>query len=472
MELNAVPVVLAGGSGTRLWPLSRELHPKQFLKLIAQRSLFQETVLRAQTIAGKQPIIVVCNSDHYFVCLDQLQEIGIEHVQFILEPFGRNTAPAITVAALRIQEIDPELSMVVMPSDHLISDLPLFLEAIYTAKKAVEEGYLVTLGVEPTSPKTGYGYIAAGKAVAAGAFKIQQFIEKPALSVAKNLLQQKNYYWNCGIFYFQVKTILAEMQTLSPAIYHCAISTLQASERHSRYLRLDRATFDACPNNSIDYEIMEKTTHAVVVPLQAVWNDLGCWASVAEANHADTEGNVQSGNVLLQDSKNCYISADGRLVAALGLQNQIVVSTADAVLVADKRYSQAVKTIVSELKEKQAHLTKNHPLVHRPWGSYEVLSEGKGFQVKCIIVKPGAKLSLQIHQHRAEHWVVISGVADVVNGDKHFSLYANQSAYIAPQTKHRLGNSQGEPLIIIEVQTGAYLGEDDIVRLEDAYERV
>ncbi|OGT36813.1 MAG: mannose-1-phosphate guanylyltransferase/mannose-6-phosphate isomerase [Gammaproteobacteria bacterium RIFCSPHIGHO2_12_FULL_38_14] len=472
MRSNVVPVVLAGGSGTRLWPLSRELHPKQFLKLISERSLFQETLLRAEQIAEHSPILVVCNREHYFICLDQLQEIAVKNVQFILEPVGKNTAPAITIAALVAKEMGEDLSILVMPSDHWIENAVHFKEAVKTAKEAAEKGFLVTFGVTPTSPKTGYGYIEMGESLSEGVFKIQHFIEKPPLATAEAFLQTKNYYWNSGIFYFQVKTILSEMMRLSPVIYQSAIATIHASEKHDQYVQLNTAVFHECPNNSIDYEVMEKTDRAVVVPLNTTWNDMGCWVSVAEANNSDEGGNVQSGNVLLQESENCYISTDGRFVAALGLKNQIVVSTSDAVLVADKRYSQSVKTIVNELKKKQAHLTKNHPLVHRPWGSYEVLAEGKNFQVKRIVVKSGARLSLQVHQHRAEHWVVVSGVADVVNDEKQFTLCANQSTYIPPKTKHRLGNSQSELLIIIEVQTGAHISEEDIVRLEDVYARV
>lgn len=468
--MEIIPVILAGGSGTRLWPLSRETYPKQFLKLVGERSLFQETVLRANTLNSTETIYIVCNAEHYFICLDQLEEIHITNTQFILEPFGRNTAPAIAIAALHIKHT--EKAILVLPSDHLISDTALFTTSILQAKTAVNQYFLVTFGVKPTSAKTGYGYIEAGRNINHDVRKINRFIEKPNLETAQQFIQEKNFYWNAGIFLFRADAYLSELQLHSPDIYFSAKSAYDASQKNENYLRIDRAFFETCPNNSIDYAVMEKTNKAAIVPLLSAWNDLGCWSSVADANASNDFGNVQSDHVISQDSHNCYFSSDGRLIAALGLHNQIIVSTADAVLVADKSYSQAVKALVAQLKEQKNELTTHHPLVHRPWGYYEILSTGKNFKVKRIMVKPGAKLSLQTHQHRAEHWVVVSGVADVVNHEKQFLLRSNESTYIPKNTKHRLSNSHPEPLVIIEVQSGEYLGEDDIVRLDDVYERI
>ena len=472
--MEIVPVILAGGSGTRLWPLSRETYPKQFLKLVGDHSLFQETILRANALNNGKNIYIVCNAEHYFICIDQLAEIQINNTQFILEPFGKNTAPAIAIAARHVNHCEKEKdkAILILPSDHLITDLKRFEKAITHASAAVSENYLVTFGVKPTAPKTGYGYIEAGAQIHQEVKKINRFIEKPALELAESFLQKEYFYWNAGIFLFRPDAYLSELQQHAPAIYEAASAVYDASEMRENYLRLNSTLFQTCPNDSIDYAVMEKTTQAVVVPLNSPWNDLGCWASVAEANVSNAAGNVQSENVISQDSHNCYFSSDGRLIAALGLKDQIIVSTADAVLVADKRYSQSVKALVAELKEHKRELITHHALVHRPWGFYEVLSNGENFKVKRIMVKSGAKLSLQTHQHRAEHWVVVSGIADIVNGDHSFSLGANQSTYIPKNTKHRLSNTHKEPLVIIEVQSGHYLGEDDIVRLEDVYDRV
>lgn len=472
--MNIVPIILAGGSGTRLWPLSRESYPKQFLKLVGRHSLLQETILRLKSLPITCNPIVVCNEAHYCICQDQLEEIGLTHVNFILEPVGRNTAPAIAIAAYYVKAHDtdyPSPHLLVLPSDHLITDMSLFLQAVTQAQTAVEKQYLVTFGIKPTAPKTGYGYIEAGESFIDSVCSVRRFIEKPKLEVAQQLIQQDHCYWNSGIFFFRTEVYLSELQRFSPLLFNTTLRAYQSAEKKDHTVRVDRALFSQCPSNSIDYAVMEKTHKAAVVALNAAWNDLGCWASVAEANESDATGNVSSGNVMAHDNHNCYFSSDGRLIAALGLKNQIVVSTADAVLVADKTFSQDVKSLVEQLKHNQSGLTTHHPLVYRPWGYYEILSSGPQFKVKRIMVKPGAKLSLQLHHHRAEHWVVVSGAADVVNGTEYLSLRENQSAYIPQHTKHRLSNSQQEPLIIIEVQSGDYLGEDDIVRLEDVYDR-
>ncbi|MDP1574535.1 MAG: mannose-1-phosphate guanylyltransferase/mannose-6-phosphate isomerase [Coxiellaceae bacterium] len=470
--MAVIPVILAGGSGTRLWPLSRETYPKQFIKLIGQYSLFQETILRARAVSESHCLYVVCNAENYFICLDQLSEIAINNVYFILEPVGRNTAPAIAMAALVVKAREKEKIVLIMPSDHQIKDIAVFKEAVVCAENIVKkENALVTFGIKPTAPKTGYGYIECGEVIENTVCKIKRFVEKPTYETALQFLKTDSFYWNSGLFLFDAETYLIELQQQASEIYSTALLAYAASKNGDDYIRIDASLFGNCPSNSIDYAVMEKTKNAVIVPLNTEWSDLGCWTAVSEAVESDASGNTVCGEVFLQNTENCYVRSDGRLIAVLGLKDKIIVSTADAILIADKQYAQSVKLLVEEIKKDNVTIVKEHLLMHRPWGSYEILSQGPHFKVKRIMVNPGATLSLQVHQHRAEHWVVVSGVADVINGDQAFSLKANESTYISQNSLHRLSNSQQEMLVIIEVQSGNYLGEDDIKRLDDVYNR-
>ncbi len=472
METKIVPVILAGGSGTRLWPLSRENFPKQFLNLIGKHSLLQETLLRVKKATDCQELIIITNEAHYFLCQDQLAQIGFDNAKYILETCARNTAPAIAIAAQYVFEyINPQANLLVLPADHLIVETETFKEVIQHAEKNLEKGSLTIFGISPNAPKTGYGYIEKGEALIPGIFRVKRFVEKPNLETALQYCQSGNYYWNSGMFLFQPKTYLDELRKHSPIIHDHAVRAYQHSLRKKDYFRVDKPIFTECPSDSIDYAVMEKTDIAVMVELNLSWYDLGCWASVAEAGEKDENNNFVKGNVHLEQSKNCLISSDDKLVSAIGLENQIVICTADAVLVADKRYSQDVKSVVAKLKAQSNPIAADHKKVFRPWGYYQTLISGPCYQVKYIMVKPGGKLSLQLHAHRCEHWVVVNGEAFIQNGEKVLTLYENQSTYINKGTKHRLSNITDNPLCIIEVQVGEYLGEDDIIRFEDIYER-
>lgn len=472
MTSKIIPIILAGGSGTRLWPLSRKNYPKQFLRLHGEYSLLQQTLKRVQSLSSEKQVIMTSDA-HYFLCQEQLQSLSNE-VTYLLEPCPRNTAPAIAAAAHYLAAREGEDAiMLVLPSDHWIGDESAWRDAMLQGVDAACSAQaLVTFGIKPDSPKTGYGYIEVGNSTKGSVgLSVQAFREKPDVMTAEYFLQQGNYYWNSGMFVGQVSTWLSELQQFAPDVYHQSAEAVTHGQALHDFFRMDSADFGRCRNESIDYAIMEKTSQALVIPVDMQWSDLGCWASVAEASLVNAEGNVLTGDVIAKDSINCFIRSEHGLVTALGIQDQIIVSTHDAVLVADKRYAQQVKEIVSTLSKDNNVVADEHLQVHRPWGYFEILAEGETFKVKRLMVKPGAKLSLQMHQHRAEHWVVVGGIAEVINDDAVFQLQVNQSTYISPKTRHRLGNPGKEPLYVIEVQSGSYLGEDDIVRFDDVYYR-
>lgn len=471
MSGHIIPVVLAGGNGSRLWPVSRESYPKQFCKFIGQRSLLQETVMRAQTLAPNAPCIIITNEQHYFLCKDQLDSIDATHIHYILEPCGKNTATAIAIAALYAQKnIDPHATLLVLPSDHYIHNKDILKDVVTHGLSFVTQGFLAVFGIAPTTPKTGYGYIERGETLDAHAFRVTRFAEKPNKQLAETYLSSGNFYWNSGMFLFQASTYLDELLTHAPDIYEQSNAAFEASSATQEFFRISKL-FQACRSSSIDYEVMEKTDKAVVLPLATGWNDLGCWASIAELGESDEHGNICRGNVIANQSHNCFITSDDHRVVAIGMKDHIIISTADAVLVADKTYSQDIKHIVSQMKLDKDSTATEHRRVYRPWGFYERLAAGPGYQVKHLVVNPGASLSLQLHHHRSEHWVIVSGQANIVNGDTVLNLTENQSTYIEKETKHRLSNPGTEPLSIIEVQCGAYISEEDIVRFEDEYNR-
>jgi mannose-1-phosphate guanylyltransferase/mannose-6-phosphate isomerase len=461
------PVVLSGGSGTRLWPLSRELYPKQLLPLVGERTMLQETVLRLSGLEVSSPI-VVCNDAHRFLVAEQLRQSGIKAQAIILEPVGRNTAPAIALAALRAA---PEALLLVLPADHVIRDVGAFQAAVTRALPAAAAGKLVTFGIVPTAPETGYGYIKQAGRRSDGPVAIERFIEKPDAERAAAFLKEGGYFWNSGMFLFRADRYLAELARHAPDIAAAARAALAGASPDLDFVRLDRAAFEACRSDSIDYAVMEKTADAVVVALDAGWSDVGSWSALHDALPADGEGNVARGDVIAEDSTGCYFYAESRLVSAVGLKDHVVVETKDAVLVAPKDRVQDVKKLVARMKAEGRYEHSLHREVYRPWGSYDSIDNGQRFQVKRLTIKPGAQLSLQLHHHRAEHWVVVSGTARITCGDKVFLLEENQSTYIPIGERHRVENPGKIPLHIIEVQSGSYLGEDDIVRFEDRYGR-
>jgi mannose-1-phosphate guanylyltransferase/mannose-6-phosphate isomerase len=473
-----IPVILSGGSGTRLWPLSRELYPKQLLPLVGKGTMLQETLARVDGVDGLGAPVVVCNESHRFLVAEQILQAGVKPQAIVLEPAGRNTAPAVAVAAMvavsdtpngvKTPESDPLL--LILPADHVIRDVKAFRAALEIGRKAAQEGKLVTFGVVPHRPETGYGYIkrAAGEGPA---FAIERFVEKPDLETAKTYVASKEYFWNSGMFLFRASTVLNELRELAPRIYEACAQAVTGARRDLDFTRLPAKEFAACPSDSFDYAVMEKTKHGVVVPLDAGWSDVGSWSALHEAIPADSDGNVTLGDVLTTDSTGNYLHSTSRLVAAVGLKDHVVVETKDAVLVAPKDRVQDVKELVNQLKKQGRYETSLHREVFRPWGSYDSIDQGERFQVKRLTVKPGASMSLQLHHHRAEHWIVVSGTARITRGDEVFLLEENQSTYIPLGTKHRIENPGKIPLHIIEVQSGTYLGEDDIVRFEDRYGR-
>lgn len=470
--MKIYPVILSGGAGTRLWPLSREHYPKPLLPLISQQSLLQDTACRLDGMSDVSDPLFVCNEEHRFLLAEQVHQLGKKPAAIILEPEGRNTAPALTIAALQLAERDPEAVMVVMPADHVIPDRVAFQQAVQSAAALAAAGNLVTFGVVPDRPETGYGYINKGAPLdGGGAYRVDRFVEKPDQRTAQRYLDSGDYLWNSGIFVLGAKTWLDEMARYRPDILDACRAAGAGMSADQDFQRVDKAAFLACPSDSIDYAVMEKTDRAAVLPLDAAWSDVGAWSSVLDIKERDAAGNVVQGDVLMHDTRNSLLMAEQRCVAAVGLDNMIVVETADAVLVAHRDKAQQVKEIVTQLKASQRTETKTHRKVYRPWGAYEGIDTGSRFQVKRLTVKPGASLSLQMHHHRAEHWIVVTGTARVTRGDEVFLLSENQSTYIPLGVQHRLENPGAIPLEIIEVQSGSYLGEDDIVRFEDIYDR-
>lgn len=469
--MNIVPVILCGGSGTRLWPLSRETYPKQFLPLVGTQSLLQGTLKRLNGIADLQPPVVICGEEHRFIVAEQLRQIEVQPGSIILEPIGRNTAPAIAVAAHQVLRQEDAL-LLVLPSDHLIQDVPGFQKAVLQAATVAAAEHLVTFGVVPTHAETGYGYIkATTKDIAQGVFTVKEFIEKPNLTNAKKFLRAGGYYWNSGMFMFRASHYLQELGTHHDKIVSQSSLALEQSTRDLDFLRLNERAFMDCPSDSIDYAVMEKTESAALVPMSVGWSDLGSWSALYDAEEKDKHGNALQGDVMAWDTHESFIHSSDRLVATIGLKNLVVIEAKDAVLVAARDQVQDVKQIVEKLRQAKREEVKGHPRVPRPWGDYESIDEGVRYQVKRITVKPGASLSLQMHHHRAEHWIVVKGTAKVTREDEVFLLTENQSTYIPLGTKHRLENPGNVLLELIEVQSGSYLGEDDIVRYEDHYGR-
>jgi mannose-1-phosphate guanylyltransferase/mannose-6-phosphate isomerase len=467
------PVILSGGSGTRLWPLSRALYPKQLLPLLSERSLLQETALRVADAARFAPPVVIANDEQRFIVAEHLRRAEVSPQAIVLEPMGRNTAPAVCVAALTLLAADSDALMLVLPSDHAITDVPAFLAAVDRAADTARLGRLVTFGITADRPETGYGYIRRGPAIAGAdaAFDVAAFVEKPDRDRAEAYLAAGDYFWNSGIFLFPAALFVAELERQHPDTVSACREALHKAQRDLDFLRLDKAAFARAENTSVDYGVMEHTRHAAVIPVDMGWNDIGTWDALWQLGGKDAAGNVCRGDVIVEDARNCYLRADHGLVTALGVEDLVVVATADAVMVAKRDRAQDIKRIIARLERDDRSERLVHPLVHRPWGSFRSIHSGDRVQVKHIMVKPGAKLSLQMHHHRAEHWVVVHGTAKVVRGNEEIVLYEDQSTYIPLGTPHRLENPGKIPLHVIEVQSGSYLGEDDIVRFDDTYGR-
>ena len=461
-------VIMAGGSGTRLWPLSRAAHPKQFLALHGDDTMLQATFKRLDGL-DIQSSVTICNEEHRFFVAEQLREID-KLGSIILEPVGRNTAPAIALAALSSQEGEDPL-LLVLAADHVIQDEAAFREAVMKATPLAEAGKLVTFGIVPDGPNTGYGYIKKGLAETVG-FVVDSFVEKPSIALATEYVRSGEYCWNSGMFLFKASRYLEELKKHRPDIYEACQLSMEGTSRDNDFLRVNEAVFAACPSDSIDYAVIEKTDDAVVVPMDAGWSDIGSWSSLWDISEKDQNGNAVHGDVMLHKSNNCYVRTDGKLVAAIGVDDLVIVSTKDVLVVAHKDSVQDVKVVAQQLKAESRTEWEHHREVYRPWGKYDSIDSGERYQAKRITVKPGAKLSVQMHHHRAEHWVVVSGSAKVTNGEKTFILSENESTYIPVGVIHALENPGKIPLEMIEVQSGSYLGENDIVRFEDAYGRV
>jgi len=470
--MKIVPVILSGGSGTRLWPLSRKEYPKQYLSLAGDKTMLQETILRLSGLDNLADPIIVCNADHRFLVAEQCQQINIKSPTILLEPVGRNTAPAIVAAALQSLKESSDSILLVLSADHVIQDIEAFHRAISVANQQAKNRKLVTFGVVPTDANTGYGYIKSSKENINGVYKVEEFVEKPNLKTAKSYLEQGNYLWNSGMFAFQARTFINELTTYAPNIVASVNSAVNNATQDLDFIRLDRQAFESSPSNSIDYALMENSDNVVVVPLDAAWSDIGSWSALYDIGVKNEDGNVIKGDAIVQDCTNAYINADHHMVVAIGVDNLIIVDTPDATFVSTQDKAQEVKTVVESLQADNRCEGATHRKIYRPWGWFDSIQSGKNFQVKRLHVKSGARLSLQMHHKRAEHWVVVSGVATVTNGEQVSTLNKGESTYIPLGVVHALENQTMEPLEVIEVQSGTYLGEDDIVRCDDIYGRV
>jgi mannose-1-phosphate guanylyltransferase/mannose-6-phosphate isomerase len=466
------PVILSGGAGSRLWPLSRRLLPKQLLPLAGSRTMIQETALRFSRDQFAN-CTIICNEEHRFLIAEQLREAGVKNATIVLEPVGRNTAPAAAIAALSVARAESEGIVLLLPSDHVIEDIDAFHKAVATAVTAAESDTIVTFGIKPRAPETGYGYICAGDVLAGttGCLRVQRFVEKPDRAAAEKYIADGNYYWNGGIFLFKASALLKELERLQPAMLAACKTSFEKARKDLDFIRLEEESFKSSPAQSFDYAVMEHTTRAAIVPVEMGWSDVGSWHALWDITEKSDTGNATKGDVIAERVRNSYLRSDGPLLAAVGVEDLVVVATTDAVLVSHRDAAQDVKKIVDELERQGREHHVQHRRVYRPWGSYEGIDAGDRFQVKRIIVNPGAKLSLQMHHHRAEHWIVVAGTARVTCGEKEFLLYENESTFIPLGTRHRLENPGKVPLHLIEVQSGTYLGEDDIVRFDDTYGR-
>jgi len=464
------PVLLCGGVGSRLWPVSRQGRPKQYLNLTGETSMLQQTLTRIESLAQTSPIIV-CNEEHRFLVAEQVRQLGLTAPKIILEPEGKNTAPAIALAALAASASDPEAQLLVLPADHYVGKPAALIDAIEKAASASSQGKLVTFGIVPSRPETGYGYIKRGEALGIDVSVLEQFVEKPDEPTAKAYVASGDYVWNSGMFMFTAARYLESLGEFQSEMADVCERAMEQAERDMDFIRPDAEVFATCPSDSIDYAVMEQTPAGAVVSLDCEWSDIGAWSALWEAGDHDAAGNVTQGDVVLNKTENSYVRSQSRLVTTTGVKDLVVVETADAVMVADRHSVQDVKDIVSSLRKSKRSEANIHQRVFRPWGSYESLTSGDGFQVKRLMVNPGQHLSLQMHNHRAEHWVVVRGNALVVNGETELTLSADQSTYIPVGAKHRLSNPGPDVLELIEVQSGSYLGEDDIVRFDDVYGR-
>jgi mannose-1-phosphate guanylyltransferase/mannose-6-phosphate isomerase len=468
--MKIVPVILSGGSGTRLWPLSRKQHPKQYLPLVGNKTMLQETILRLDGLNNLTEPIIICNIEHRFLVVEQCQQIGVANPIIMLEPIGRNTAPAIAAVALQVLN-NKDAILLVLSADHIIQDVSAFHKAIEVANNQAKNGKLVTFGIVPTDANTNYGYIKSLKGNDNDVYKVEEFVEKPDLKTAQFYLEQGNYLWNSGMFMFQAHTFIDELTIHTPDIVTSVNNAVNNATQDLDFIRLEKQAFESSPSDSIDYALMEKSNNVVVIPLDAKWNDIGSWNALYDIGDKDSNGNVIKGDVIAKSTSNTYINAHHHMVVTIGVNDLIVVDTPDVTFIASKDKSQEVKSIVESLQASTRDESESHRKVYRPWGWYDSIETGDTFQVKRLYVKIGAKLSLQSHRYRAEHWVVVNGVASVVKGDDSFELKKGQSVYIAVGEKHSLANKGNEILEIIEVQSGGYLGEDDIQRFEDIYGR-
>jgi len=464
-----IPVILSGGSGTRLWPMSRSSYPKQFLPLVSERTMVQETVLRLRGLDSLQAPIAVCNEEHRFLMAEQLREVCAIHHSIILEPVGRNTAPAVAIAAFAAE--NPDDILLVLPADHVITDVEAFQASVTKAEALAKQGFLVTFGIVPTEAQTGYGYIKRAAETMGDAYKVAEFVEKPNAEIAQQYVDSGDYYWNSGMFAFKASRYLEELEKFAPQMYKSSKIAFEHAETDKDFVRINKCEFLQCPSDSIDYAVMEKTDAAVVIPLDANWNDVGSWSALWEVADKDATNNATSGDVIAIDTQDSFIYSANKLVATVGLKGYVVVETEDAVMVAPKDRVQDVKAVVNELKANKRCEAEVHRKGYRPWGHYDTVDLGDRHKTKRIVVMPGAKLSEQKHHHRAEHWIVVKGTALVTKDDETFLLTENQSTYIPLGVVHRLENPGVIPLEMVEVQSGSYLGEDDIVRFDDKYGR-